>query len=63
MPYRIHARFKDSAFSVVVETARDALSKLAEFAELPDHVDVAARDLSGAIVEIKDLQAQAGQPT
>jgi len=35
MAYWIHAKFKDSdgAFSVVVDTAKDALAKLAELAE------------------------------
>jgi hypothetical protein len=33
VPYWIHANFKDSAFSVVVETAQDALARLAELVE------------------------------
>jgi hypothetical protein len=28
MPYWIHAKIKDGAFSVVVETAKDALAEL-----------------------------------
>ena len=63
MPYRIYARFKDSAFSVIVETARDALAKIAELTELPDHVEVGAKDLSGAVVDITDLQTLAGSRT
>jgi hypothetical protein len=63
MPYRIRARFKGSAFSVIVETARDALCKIAEFSELPDYLDVAAMDLSGAVVDVTDLQALAGSTT
>jgi hypothetical protein len=43
MPYEIHARVNGSAFSVVVETAKDALAKLAELADL-GHAEVVVRD-------------------
>jgi hypothetical protein len=60
MPYWIHAKVKDGAFSVVVETAKDALAKLAELAET-DRIEVAATDLSGAVIELATLQAEADQ--
>jgi nitrate reductase NapAB chaperone NapD len=62
MAYWIHAKIKDSdsAFSVVVGTAKDALAKLAELAEL-DQVEVAAMDLSGTIIELVTLQAEANR--
>ena len=62
MAYWIHAKIKDSdgAFSVVVDTAKDALAKLAELAE-SDQVEVAAMDLSGIIIELATLQAEANK--
>jgi hypothetical protein len=62
MAWWIHAKFKDSdgAFSVVVETAQDALAKPAELAE-SDQVEVAAMDLSGTIIEPATFQAEASQ--
>ena len=61
-PTGYNAKIKDSdgAFSVVVGTAKDALAKLAELAEL-DQVEVAAMDLSGTIIELATLQADANQ--
>ena len=43
MRYWIHAKLKDGASSVGVETAKDALAKLAE----SEHTEVTAMDLSG----------------
>jgi hypothetical protein len=43
MPYQVHAKVKGSAFSVLVETAKDALAKLAELADL-GHAEVVVRD-------------------
>jgi hypothetical protein len=60
MPYWIHAKVKDGGFSVVVETAKDALAKLAELAET-DRIEVAATDFSGAVIELATLQAEADQ--
>ena len=51
---------KDGAFSVVVETAKDALAKLAELAE-SEHTEVAAMDLSGTLIELATLQDEADQ--
>ena len=57
MPYWIHAKIKDGAFSVVVETAKDALAELGE----SEHTEVAAMDLSGSVIELATLQAEANQ--
>jgi hypothetical protein len=60
MPYWIQAKVKDGAFSVVVETAKGALAKLAELAE-SEHTEVAAMDLSGTLIELATLQDEADQ--
>ena len=60
MPYLIQAKLKDGAFSVVVETAKDALAKLAELAET-DRIEVATTDFSGTIIDLATLQAEADQ--
>ena len=60
MPYWIQARVKDGGFSVVVETAKDALAKLAELAET-DRIEVAATDFSGTVIDLATLQAEADQ--
>lgn len=61
MPYWIHAKIKDSAVSVVVETAKAALAKLNELSEA-NCTEVTARDLAGVVVDIYILQAEANQP-
>ena len=58
MPYWIYAKIKESAFSVVVETAKDALAKLAELTEA-GHSEVVARDMAGAMIGLTTLQAEA----
>lgn len=60
MPYWIQARVKDGGFSVVVETAKDALAKLAELAET-DRIEVATTDFSGTVIDLATLQAEADQ--
>ena len=60
MPYWIQARVKDGGFSVVVETAKDALAKLAELAET-DRIEVATTDFSGTVNDLATLQAEADQ--
>jgi hypothetical protein len=42
----------------VVETAKDALAKLAELTEA-GHFEVVARDMSGAMIGLTTLQAEA----
>ena len=60
MPYWIQARVKDGGFSVVVETAKDVLAKLAELAET-DRIEVATTDFSGTVIDLATLQAEADQ--
>jgi hypothetical protein len=60
MPYWIRAKVKDGGFSVVVETAKEALAKLAELAET-DRIEVAATDFSGTVIDLAKLQAEADQ--
>jgi hypothetical protein len=57
VPYWINAKTKESGFSVVVETAQDALAKMAELAELA-HSEVSAKDLSGNVIELAALQSR-----
>jgi hypothetical protein len=60
MPCWIHVKIKESAFAVVVETAKDALAKLAELTEV-GHSEIAARDMSGAMIGLTTLQAEADE--
>jgi hypothetical protein len=61
MPYWILAKIKECAFSVVVETTKDALAKLAELTEA-GHSEVAARDMVGCKHWAGDLAGQADAP-
>lgn len=47
-----------SAFSVVVETAKDALAKLTELTDL-DHAEVVVRDLLGKVIDPSILETEA----
>jgi hypothetical protein len=58
MPYWINAKIKEGAFSVVVETAKDALAKLAELSEA-GHSDVTAKDMAGTLIGLSTLQSDA----
>lgn len=60
MAYWIYAKMKGSAVSVVVDNARDALIKMEELS-ISDHFEVMAKDLSGKIIDVAALQAEAGQ--
>ena len=63
-PTGYRPRSKTATFSVVVETAKDALAKLAELAE-SEQTEVAAMDLSGTLIDLATLQAssrKAGPP-
>ncbi|MGY3618376.1 hypothetical protein [Bradyrhizobium sp. USDA 10063] len=59
MPYHVYARHGSGAFGVIVETARQALEKAAQFAE-EGHPDVAFKDLLGNILDRAALIALAG---
>ena len=58
MPYQVHAKVNGSAFSVVVETAKDALAKLAELTDL-GHAEVVVRDLLGKVIDPSILEMDA----
>lgn len=47
MPYHVYTRSGAGALGVIVETARDALAKAAEFVE-DGHPEVIFRDLLGS---------------
>jgi len=50
MPYHVYTRSGPGAFGIIVETAREALLKAAEFAE-SGHPDVIIKDLLGTILD------------
>ena len=62
MPYRIHADMRGSALTVIVETATEALAKMAELIELGCS-DVVTRDLDGQLVDHARLEAEAALPS
>ena len=49
MPYHVYTQSGPGAFGVIVETARDALAKAAQFAD-DGHPDVLIKDLLGNIL-------------
>ena len=59
MPYEVRAKAGESAFSVVVETAKQALAKVDELIELAQVEDVSVRDWSGKIMDLGALEAEA----
>jgi hypothetical protein len=61
MPYWIHAKLKDGGFSVIVETAKDALAKVAELSET-ERAEVTALDMDGKAITTATLQSEANQP-
>jgi hypothetical protein len=58
MPYHVYTRSGPSAFGVIVETARDAVTKAAEFAE-EGHPEVLIKDLLGHILSHAEVAALA----
>jgi hypothetical protein len=56
--YQVNAKVNGSAFSVVVETAKDALGKLAEPTDL-GHAEVVAHDLFGKVIDPSILETEA----
>ncbi len=53
-------QIKQGAFSVILETARDALAEMAELAE-SDHTELVAKDLSGKVIDAAALQSEVDQ--
>jgi PleD family two-component response regulator len=62
MPYRIHADTNGSAVVVIVETANEALAKMAELIELGCS-DVVTKDLDGRLVDQARLETEAASHT
>jgi hypothetical protein len=60
MPYRVHVDVKGSALSVIVETANDALVKMAELVE-HGYSDVVTKDFDGRLVDHARLETEASQ--
>jgi hypothetical protein len=58
MPYHVYTRRGAGALGIVVESARDALAKAAEFLE-DGHHDVIFKDLLGKILDRAALAALA----
>jgi len=57
MPYRVQAKFNESVFGVVVETAKEALKKIAELTDL-GHTEIVVKDLLGEVVDRAALEAE-----
>jgi hypothetical protein len=51
----------DSVFSVVVETAKQALMKMDDLLELAQIDDVSVRDWAGQIMELGALEAEVAE--
>jgi len=58
MPYHVYTRSGPSAFGVIVERARDAVAKAAQFAE-EGHPDVLIKDLFGKVLSHAEVVALA----
>jgi hypothetical protein len=61
VPYEVRAKAGEGAFSVVVETAKQALAKVDELLEQADVDDVSVRDWSGKIMDLGALEAEAAE--
>ena len=57
----MRAKAGESAFSVVVETAKRALAKVDGLIELAHVEDVSVRDWSGKIMDLGALEAEAAE--
>ena len=53
MAFRVQTKSQSNRVSVVVETAEEALAKIAEFAELG--YDVVVRDMLGTVIDAASL--------
>jgi hypothetical protein len=58
MPYQVRAKAGGSVFAVMVETAKEALSKVDELLER-GHTDISVRDWAGNIIDPGVLEAEA----
>lgn len=60
MPYRVHVNMNGSTLAVIVETAKDALTNMAELIELG--YSVLVKDLDGRLVDDAELETEADAP-
>lgn len=58
MPYHVYTRSGGGAVGIIVETAREALAKAAEFVE-DGNADVIIKDLLGNVLDHAAVLAQA----
>jgi hypothetical protein len=56
VPYRVQAKLKESTNGVVVETAKEALEKIAELTDPLGHTDIVVKDLLGGVVDRATLE-------
>lgn len=60
MPYRVHATSDNSTLAVIVETANNALTKMAELIE-HGYSDVVTKDFDGQLVDHAQLETEASR--
>jgi hypothetical protein len=58
VPYRVQTKLKESTSGVIVETAKEALEKIAELADL-GHTEIVVKDLLGQVVDMATLGGEA----
>ena len=58
MPYHVYTRKGIGAVGIIMETAREALAKVAEFVE-DGNTDVVIKDLSGNVLDRETVTAHA----
>jgi hypothetical protein len=56
VPYRVQTKLKESTSGVIVETAKQALQKIAELTDL-GHTEIVVKDLLGEVVDRATLEA------
>ena len=59
MPYHLCAKTGDGSFSVIVETAREAIAKAAQLVE-EGHGEVVLKDLEGNVLSYPSVAVLAG---
>jgi hypothetical protein len=58
VPYHVYAKSGAGSFSVIVETAREAIAKAAEFVE-DGHAEAVIKDLAGNVLPHPSVSALA----
>jgi hypothetical protein len=54
VPYRVQTKLNGSTSGVIVETAKQALEKIAELTDL-GHTEIVVKDLLGKVVDMATL--------